>query len=476
MQIRPQAGAQELFLSTKADIAVYGGAAGSGKTYAILMEPIRHINNPKFRATFFRRNLTEITGQGGMWDSSFSLYPLLDATPRAGNTLDWTFLSGANIKFAHLNLEDDKYKYKGAEIALIVFDELTGFSEEQFFYLLSRNRSTCGVKPYIRATTNPDRDSWVRHLLDWWIDKDTGLAIPERGGVLRYFIRSNNELIWADTPEELLPLANGGKYTIKAEDVKSFTFIPATLADNKILLEKDSSYVSSLQAQNMVEQERLLHGNWNISYGDLSSVLSRKDFARYDSTLEIIYDKTYIVVDSANKTAEANDYSVIGVFGKIQGKFYIIDWYREKLEAPDLVRKIVDVKNKHHKLSIQAVYVERGSSGTSIMQFLREQRVPVFELNPIKDKFLRLNDVMGIIKSNYVHVPLNAPWAENFFIECECFRANMKHVLMRGETKPHDDQVDVLAYGLSDQTNTGIVRVVGRQQEPKRYISLFNHL
>ena len=81
------------------------------------------------------------------------------------------------------------YDWQGAQITLICFDELTHFSAHQFFYMVSRNRSTCGVRPYIRATCNPDADSWVADLLAWWIDQETGLPIRERAGVVRYYIR-----------------------------------------------------------------------------------------------------------------------------------------------------------------------------------------------------------------------------------------------------------------------------------------------
>ena len=82
---------------------------------------------------------------------------------------------------------------------MIGFDELTHFSRSQFLYMLSRNRSTCGVRPYMRATTNPDADSWVADFIAWWIDQDTGLAIPERSGVVRYFTTISDEVIWGDS-------------------------------------------------------------------------------------------------------------------------------------------------------------------------------------------------------------------------------------------------------------------------------------
>ena len=70
--------------------------------------------------------------------------------------------------------------------------------------MLSRNRSMCGVRPYIRATCNPDADSWVADLVSWYIDSDTGYPIPKRSGAIRYFVRHDNKLFWADTRQELI--------------------------------------------------------------------------------------------------------------------------------------------------------------------------------------------------------------------------------------------------------------------------------
>lgn len=172
MQIlKPQPGPQEVFLSSPADIAIYGGAAGGGKTYGLLLELLRHTDNPGFGAVVFRRNSGQITNEGGLWDNAKTMYRALGATFRESNPKTVVFKSGAKITFNHLHAEDDVYSYQGAQIPLICFDELTHFSESQFIYMMSRNRSTCGVRPYIRATCNPDSDSWVARFIAWWIDK-----------------------------------------------------------------------------------------------------------------------------------------------------------------------------------------------------------------------------------------------------------------------------------------------------------------
>lgn len=262
--VRPQPGPQEQFLASVADIVVFGGAAGGGKSYALLLESLRHVGNPGFGAVIFRRLSTQITGEGGLWDTSRGLFPLLGAIPSTQPRYHWRFSSGAKVSFAHLQYDQDVFSWQGSQIPLIGFDELTHFTEFQFFYLLSRNRSTCGVRPYVRATTNPEADSWIARLLAWWIDQDTGYPIPERAGVLRYFTRLGEEMVWGDSPEEVIEKAARTGMGDSADLVKSITFIPSTLEDNAILMALDPSYRANLLALPRVERERLLGGNWKV--------------------------------------------------------------------------------------------------------------------------------------------------------------------------------------------------------------------
>jgi len=258
LRIRPQPGPQTAFLASPADICVFGGAAGAGKTWALLMEPLRHIHTKNFGAVIFRRTYPQITNEGGMWDASKELYPSQGAVPKE-STLEWVFPGlRTRIKFAHMQLERDRHQWDGSQIPLICFDQLEHFTFKQFFYLLGRNRSTCGVIPYVRATCNPDPDHWLRPFLDWWIDQETGYPIAERSGRLRWFVIREGLVDWADSREELV-----GRHGPTAMP-KSFTFIAGSVFDNKILLDKDPGYLANLQALPRVDRERLLGGNWNV--------------------------------------------------------------------------------------------------------------------------------------------------------------------------------------------------------------------
>lgn len=258
IEVRPQP-RQEEFLSTSADIAIYGGGAGGGKTWSLLMEPIRHIANPDFGAVIFRRTIPEITNEGALWDEAAKLYPLFRSKANE-NDKQHNFPTGARVTFAHMQHEKDKYSWKSAQIPLIEFDQLETFTASQFFYMLSRNRSTCGVRPYIRASANPE-PGWLADFLDWWIDDD-GWAIPERSGVIRWMVRENDQTYWADDPETLQILH-------PASTPKSVTFILSTVYDNQELLKIDPGYLANLQALDNIERQRLLGdgkrgGNWKI--------------------------------------------------------------------------------------------------------------------------------------------------------------------------------------------------------------------
>lgn len=263
----PQPGPQEAFLASTADIVVYGGAAGGGKTYAELLEPLRHIDNPKFNALILRDSYTQIAAPGGLWDSSREIYPYIPGA-RSGKTpkLHWMFPSGASITFAQLSRNEDCEQWQGSQICLIEFDELCHFTEYQFFYMLSRNRSVCGVTPYIRATCNPDSDSWVAKFISWWIDQGSGYPIKERAGKIRWMVRLRGRIVWFDSMEEAIAYArdDGVDEDLLPFTAKSVTFIPSQVTDNKKLLKANPQYMTNLLNLPTVERERLLNGNWKI--------------------------------------------------------------------------------------------------------------------------------------------------------------------------------------------------------------------
>lgn len=299
--MRPQQGFQESYLSSPADIVIGGSGAGVGKTFALLLEPTRHIKNKNFQSIILRRTTPQIRNAGGLWDASMNIYPYLNAIPKE-SSLKWDFESGASLKFNHLEYEKNVFDHQGAEYCFIGFDELTHFSESQFWYMMSRNRSTCGVKPYVRATCNPDPDSFVAKLIEWWINQETGFPIPERAGALRYFIRENGNIIWGDSKQEVIDkvphIVELFKDVNPLDLIKSLTFIPGSIYDNQELLSKNPEYLSNLLSQDETNRQRLLDGNWKIR-SDKSSLFDFEAISDIFSNYIASDEKLFITCDAA---------------------------------------------------------------------------------------------------------------------------------------------------------------------------------
>ena len=276
VSFRGQEGFQRDFISSGADIAIGGGAAGSGKSYALLLEALRYLKHPDYGGAIFRKTYPQIKAPGGMWDTSMKIYPYANGTPME-SSYEWRFSIGSKIKFSHLEYEKNVLDWQGSQVPFIGFDELTHFSEYSFTYLLSRNRSVIPEKPYVRATCNPDPDSWVANFISWWIEQDHnnpryGFPILERAGKLRYYMKESDEYVWGNTKQEVLDETQHIVKTLQEADptinpfdlVKSVTFIPGTIYGNKALLRADPGYLGNLLAQDDATQQQLLHGNWKV--------------------------------------------------------------------------------------------------------------------------------------------------------------------------------------------------------------------
>lgn len=426
--LKPQAGPQELFLSTSADIAIYGGAAGGGKTYALLLEAVRHSGNPGFGAVTFRRQSIQITQEGGLWDSSFEVYGgIKGALPKTSPRRHWRFRSGARVNFAHIDGDKDLEKWQGSQIALIGYDELTHFTKRQFFYMLSRNRSGCGVKPYIRATCNPDADSWVAEFIAWWIDPDTGYPIPERSGKIRYMVRINENIVWSDKKEDLI---KGG---IQEGDIKSVTFIASTIEDNKILLKNDPGYLANLKALPLVERERLLKGNWKIKPA-AGLMFKRTKVNMLDNlpTDVILWARGWDLAATSENEDGDPAYTASVLIGKRRnGRYIVADVTNRRMDSAE-VRELIKMTCKVDKAKYGRVVTrlpqDPGQAGKdqaqSFLKFLSgftvkivpESGDKVTRAEPFSSQWLGLE---GMDKGN-VDV-LVAEWNEIYFNQMESF-------------------------------------------------------
>lgn len=193
---------------------------------------------------------------------------------------------------------------------------------------------------------------------------------------------------------------------------------------------------------------------WNALYQQRPStkggdIIQGRWFKRFDIPQRL--KRVGVFVDTAQKTGEHNDYSVLLLAGlSYDNAVYLLDVKRGKYDAVELENVTKDFFNKH-KSTYKGLmfYIEDKASGTGLIQKIkRENSIPVKPVNPQKDKYTRVLGVVGYIESGYVYLPNNASWVNDFIDECEKFTATDSHL--------HDDQVDTLVMAIDEFKNKGV--------------------
>ncbi len=452
--LMPQAGPQTQFMTNGADIIIYGGAAGGGKTFALLLEALRHKDVKGFEAAIFRDTYTQITAPGGLWDASHKIFSQVSgAQSKKTPKYNWSFGGKGRLTFAHIGGEEDLEDWQGTEICYIGFDELTHFSKHQFLYMLSRNRSTCGVRPYVRATCNPDSDSWVAEFIAWWINQETGYPIPERSGQIRWMVNINDVIHWFENREDGIQFAvSEGLSAEEAETMpKSVTFIASSIKDNKILMEVDPGYMANLRALSLIDMERLLKGNWKIKAA--AGLFFRR------TQVELIEAIPADIISwvrgwdlAATTDAESNDpdYTASCLIGKRRNGMYVIaDVINKRLSASE-VRVLVKMTAQMDKQKYGRVVQKLNQDPAQAGKDQKQSYVKMLSGFVVKmtveggSKQTRAEPLAAQWQVGNVQV-LVADWNEMYFNQLESFP----------ESK-HDDMVDgsSSAFNELERTNT----------------------
>ncbi len=402
-----------------------------GKSYALLLDALRYAALEPvegFGAVIFRRESPQITNQGGLWDEASGLYSLAKGKPNQ-KYLSYSWAKHkTRIRFSHMQLETDKEAWQGSQIPYIGWDELTHFLESQFFYMLSRNRSTCGVKPRMRGTTNPDADSWVKRFLAPWVDET--YPNPAKSGEIRHFVREDGQLRWLE-PGETHP------------DSKSMTFIEADVHDNPALLKRDPGYLANLKALPLVERERLLNKNWKIRHeggtkfkkhwfpvldtvpDDIEKVVRYWDFA---ATEEV----------PANSQRDGPDYTASVKLGRRKPgafpRYVVLDatWDRRSPgKVEEMVKNVAAQDGRACPIYFEE---EGGASGKSNTFNFKVRVLEGYEAHGVRStgsKEVRANTFSSQAEAGNVAV-LRAHWNNGYFGFLEPFPS----------AKVHDDPID----------------------------------
>lgn len=223
--------------------ALYGGAAGGGKSDALVIEALRQVHIPHYKALILRKTYPQLAE---LIDKTLNYYPQIFPKARYnGSAHTWTFPSGAKIIFGSMQYAKDRIKYQGQAYDFVAFDELTHFTLEEYSYLFSRCRPNGpGTRCYVRATANP---GGVGH---GWVKERFVTAAPPMQTIWE-------SVDWKDP---------GGK---KHKAWQSRIFVPSSVFDNPALLQNDPEYIHRLASMPEAEKNALLYGDWDSFSGQV---------------------------------------------------------------------------------------------------------------------------------------------------------------------------------------------------------------
>ncbi len=300
---RPNDGPQTDFLAASETDVLYGGAAGGGKSYAMLVDPLRFAHRAVHRALILRRSMPELRE---LIDKSRELYPKAFPGCKYKEVEKlWNFPSGAKIEFGFLERDADVYRYQGQAYSWIGFDEITHQSTEfSWNYLASRLRTTDPeIIPYMRCTANP-------------------------GGVGAHWVKKR--YIDPSPPNE----------SFKGSDGLTRKFIPARLDDNPYLA-NDGRYEQMLKALPPTQRRQLLEGDWEVAEGAAFTEFDR--FVHIVDPFEIpLHWERLKGIDYGYASESA---CVWGAVDKTDGTLIIYrELYRKGLLATELARLITEME------------------------------------------------------------------------------------------------------------------------------------
>lgn len=422
---------QAAFLSSSAFEALYGGSVGGGKTFALVIGALRHIDKPAYNAIIFRRTFVELEGE--VIPVSRQWYPVCGGKYNA-NQHCWYFPSGARIHFGHLQHESDVERYRGWQFQYVGYDELTHFTEKQYTFIVnSRVRSATGIPARIRAGTNPGGvgHDWVFRRWAPWLDPDSPVKAEPQQKL--YYRNEGDETVWLDGDE-------------KGE--LSRVFVPAMLADNPYLIENDPGYAKRLAGLDRVTREQTTKGNWLIK-PSAGAYYKRRYFEFVDAAPAAVVARVRHWDLAATPPSETNkdpDWTVGARMSRGKdGTLYIEDVVRERLSPGAVEQMVLNTASSDGKAVTVSLPQDPGQAGKAQKRTYANLLAGyVFRCEPeTGDKETRQKPLSAQAEAGNVKIVRGA-WNEKFLAEAEAFPS--KGV--------HDDQIDAVA-GAFDVLTSG---------------------
>lgn len=418
---KPNSPPQTRFLATTAYEALYGGAAGGGKSDALLMGALRYVHVPRYRALLLRRTFPDL--ERSLIDKSLQMYPMLPERPEYNKTSHrWDFPSGSQIHFGHLQYETDVQQYQSSEWQYMGFDELTHFTAYQFKYMLSRLRVAIvpgqpDIPVRVRAATNPGGvgAAWVFERYAPWLWQPPGtpeLRIwsgprAKSGETLYYILHDDGREEWVKE---------------KTPETFSRVFVGARATDNPAL---SPQYIASLNMQDPLTRAQLKDGSWlaraaagvlfqagwfkylDQKPANFSQIVRRWDFAATEPTKEFS-DPDWTRGVKMGKTRD--------------NKFVVLD-VRSCRKRPAGVEELVTQTAREDGRGVRIdVPDDPGSAGKTVAEHY-VSLLAGYDVHAIKetgDKETRARPYSAQVEGGNVYL-LRGPWNHEYVTELEAF-------------------------------------------------------
>lgn len=357
------------FIWSDADITVFGGSAGSGKTWQGLCRFLRFINEPLYIGYVIRK--TQASLKSGAFATAIRLFTAWDERIKV-NRVDMSikFPSGAIIIFKGLDGAASIEYFQGQEISGALVDEATHIKYEEISWLMTRLRTNANVKPTVWFTCNPDPDHFIAEWVDPYLyPKDTyktidgvltnvgGRVDPDLNGRKKWYYVVDGLWLWNDDRDALVE-EHKSLITDPNQRPMSFRFIGATFADNPVLVATQQAYINSLLNKPKVEKERLAYGNWYIR--EEGAGYWKKDWCRFIETFPHrddpedkidrrvrCWDLAYTIPSEVNPDP---DYTASVLMSRTKHGYYLVEHVtRARKRAGELYKYIAEVAKEDYK-------------------------------------------------------------------------------------------------------------------------------
>lgn len=423
---------QQVFLALDQKEVLFGGAAGGGKSDALLMAALQYVDVPGYSALILRRTWPDLNATGAILDRARTWLAGTSAHQKDGGRT-FEFPGGGRLSFGYLQHDKDKYKFQSAEYQFVGFDELTQFEEAQYTYLFSRIR-----RPKIACLTCGEA---VRKYGKWWKhtskkgQKECTHILPDPKVIAQYPAAPDGMTIF-DTPLRMRGATNPGGIghdwvrarfiEPKTRDAKSI-FIPSKLTDNPSL--DQDSYIENLMHLTVTDRERLLAGDWDVA--EEGETFDRTWFNVVDQVPQSRLKCRYW--DMAASESKTADWTVGAKVVLADGRFYIEDIVRVQASPAKVERLILQTAMMDGRDCAIRIEQEPGSSGLHVIDHYRRKVLVGFNFDGVKptgSKSLRAVPWAVASEAGNVFV-LKAEWNKKFLDEVAMFPFGA-----------HDDQVD----------------------------------